>query len=757
MLRRNGKDHSYAEFYRNDAQPDDRLELTLVRDSSRPNETETFSGMYMYTPEQFDALYTALTGRNDYQPDSGRRHNYVQEKIIRTTNLPRLMQYAAVEALERYGIRLTPGEYRYPDAFQVYQRNLDDTSSWVAFTVENADASKKEMDIYRLEECITDCLLFRMSIHYLGICEFAVALRVVPKLVNDKAREIREKFIADNTDPNWPDRRVPNMTERDCEFHHFEDTTRAVTSGDVRMKDNKWNERVREVTFNGETVILLMGDKDGRLTRNVTGFNWPASAHSYMAGMMREPAMWKKNRENRPEKNNMNESLLDDIEQQTFDDTKTVLTNKAANELGENPEDFEYYIRLKIRNVEPDYDAARTLDIARIFDEITEAVESSAVIPQRYFITYPVLKNSLDRNSDIDIQFTPPLPEAYSLKELYGSDYYNDVGATYLLMKIYIDRLTFFPYPRFVREMNRMLSRLHQAIQYAIPKSRNGRADGEVHFYYSDREKHGGRWVLHMHEMYTQNCYQNGEHYRKIYTEMFPEAAALLPEVTDYDAESAAVIIRKMDVRRLGMNIEQTAPRYGLTAKVINCWRGMPTQDRPVCMAYITIDMQTDDGAARVDIRTPEEMLNEAVFRHITRDMTTNCHLFIFVRTHFEVYNRQKEERKQNGYRTREYYFEADKITYGRNMTGETMTYVNTNTAARQHVKDIRVRKIRHNYDTTGYVLYFDENGRMGRKPFTGRGYDFGGDALQFIEDVVQSGLVWRPDFKPYTDNKKKK
>ena len=90
-------------------------------------------------------------------------------------------------------------------------------------------------------------------------------------------------------------------------------------------------------------------------------------------------------------------------------------------------------------------------------------------------------------------------------------------------------------------------------------------------------------------------------------------------------------------------------------------------------------------------------------------------------------------------------------------MTGETMTYVNTNTAARQHVKDIRVRKIRHNYDPMGYVLYFDGNGRMGRKPFTERGYDFGGDALRFIEDVVQSGLGWRPDFKPYTDNKKKK
>lgn len=94
-LRRTPSDHSCIAFYRNDENPDDRLELALVRDSSHEYETETFSANYMYTPEQFDALYTALTGRDDYQPESGRRHNYVQEKIISTTNLPRLMEYAA--------------------------------------------------------------------------------------------------------------------------------------------------------------------------------------------------------------------------------------------------------------------------------------------------------------------------------------------------------------------------------------------------------------------------------------------------------------------------------------------------------------------------------------------------------------------------------------------------------------------------------------------------------------------------------------
>ena len=47
--------------------------------------------------------------------------------------------------------------------------------------------------------------------------------------------------------------------------------------------------------------------------------------------------------------------------------------------------------------------------------------------------------------------------------------------------------------------------------------------------------------------------------------------------------------------------------------------------------------------------------------------------------------------------------------------------------------------------------MFFDKKGRMGRKPFIERSYNFGSNVLLFIEDVVQTGLVWREDFKPET------
>ena len=321
ILKHTPKDHSCVLFFRNDSEPDDRLELALVRDTSHPEDPESFSANYMYTPEQFDALYTALSGRDDYQQDSGRLHNYVQEKIIDSVNFPKLMRYAAAQAKEKYGIILTPGSYQYPDKFSVYQRNLSSTSSWCAFTVENADKSKKEIDVYELEECIIDCLLYRMSVHYFGICEFAVILRVIPKLVNRKSEEIRQQFIKVHTSAY--SNRIPNMTQDDKEFHHFDNTMRPVDSGDVRMDNNQWNERVRKVGINSEEVIIMMADKNGRLTRNLNRMQYPAERHNYLVDLMAsDESIWLKNKKR---VHKLTESLLDDIRTEDIPDAKNVL------------------------------------------------------------------------------------------------------------------------------------------------------------------------------------------------------------------------------------------------------------------------------------------------------------------------------------------------------------------------------------------------------------------------------------------------
>ena len=738
-------DRMSVSFFRNDENPVERPELALVENPDRLYGSETFSGDYMYTPEKFDELYTALTSRDDYQENSGRSHNYIQERIINRTNFSKLMDYAARQARSEYGFILTPGEFRYPNKNSVYQRDLSNSSSWCAFTVENVDSSKKEIDICDLEECIIKCLLFRMDVNYFGICEFLVALRVIPKLINTRAEQIRQEFIKNNTS-EWS-KRIPNMTQEDKQFYYFEGSMRPVTSEEIKMSNNQWNERARTITFSGESVTLLLADKNGCLNKKPFEMQWPANAHNYLISIMRSEEIWNNNKEYVISSDKLTESLLDDISSEDIPSGRDVLQNKASEEMQDDISSYEYYIYLRVRYIRPPFDKEPVVNIDCLFDELSDAVEESWIIPNRYYMTYPHMGDSNTGNFDVDIDFIPPLPTEYDLKDFYNSDYYR--ASPYLDMKIYIDSLRYCTFPRFVREMNKMLGRLHSAIKISLPQS-----DGELQFYFTDRQNHNGRYVVHSHTIYTSRCYQFGEQYRDIYREMFPEQAKeqqieYQSKFNDYDNDVARQTIKKMDLRRLGVNIERNAAKYNMDATMVHYYRGIITEDVSVPMSWISIDMNTLTDEKRLDIRDAEQLLIDALFRHLTYDMVTNTNLFVFVRADFEIYNKDFEERKERGDRVIRHSYEADEYKYPGQIMTTTMTYLNNR---RQNVIDPRVRLVQRGYTTIGYILFFDKKGRMGRKPFTERPYNFGGNAeLQFIEDVVQTGLVWREDFKPET------
>ena len=65
------------------------------------------------------------------------------------------------------------------------------------------------------------------------------------------------------------------------------------------------------------------------------------------------------------------------------------------------------------------------------------------------------------------------------------------------------------------------------------------------------------------------------------------------------------------------------------------------------------------------------------------------------------------------------------------------MSYINQDAEARPHIVDIHVREIERWHTILGRILFFDEKGKLGRKPFRRRPYHFGGEALEFIDDVV--------------------
>ena len=328
------------------------------------------------------------------------------------------------------------------------------------------------------------------------------------------------------------------------------------------------------------------------------------------------------------------------------------------------------------------------------------------------------------------------------MKGYYGPNYFK--ALPFIDIRIYFARLRYCKYQKFVRKMNQLLGQLHSAIKIAVTGS-----DGALQVYFSNPDNHNGRMIVHLHDIYTSRCYQNGEQYRDIYQEMFPDEA--INSVNNPDADAAVQTLRKLDLKRLGVNIERHASEYTMDATVIHSYRGVITEDTPVPMSWIALDLNTTTGEKRLDIREAEELLIESFFRHITSDMVTNTNILMFVRANFEIYNRDFEQKHAENPRWKKHSFNADKYEYPGGLNTITMTYI-SHTSSRKAVIDPRVREVKRSFnENMGYILFFDKNGRMGRKPFTERGYSFGGDALSFIEDVVQTGLIWRKDFKPET------
>ena len=236
-----------------------------------------------------------------------------------------------------------------------------------------------------------------------------------------------------------------------------------------------------------------------------------------------------------------------------------------------------------------------------------------------------------------------------------------------------------------------MLGRLHSAIKISLPQS-----DGELQFYFKDRQNHNGRYVVHSHNIYTSRCYQFGEQYRDIYREMFPEQykeqqIKYWTKFNNYDDDVARQTIKKMDLRRLGVNIERNAAKYNMDVTMVHYYRGIITEDVSVPMSWISIDMNTLNDEKRLDIRDAEQLLIDALFRHLTYDMVTNTNLFVFVRADFEIYNKDFEERKERGDRVIKHSYKADEYEYPGQIVTTTMTYLNNR---RQNVIDPRVRLV---------------------------------------------------------------
>lgn len=250
-----------------------------------------------------------------------------------------------------------------------------------------------------------------------------------------------------------------------------------------------------------------------------------------------------------------------------------------------------------------------------------------------------------------------------------------------------------------------------------------------MQIYFTKPENHDRRQIVHMNGVYTKRCYQNGVQYQAIYKEMFPGEAT--NQLENLDADAAVQNLRKLDLKRLSANIERHAHEYNLDVTVKHLYRGIITDETPVPMSWIALDMKTLTGESKLDIREAEELLIDTVFCHLTSHMVTNTKLFIFVRADFDIYNREFEEKRAENPRLKKHSYQADKYVYpSHNLNTQTLTYI-SDTKSRPSIIDPRVREVKRERgnEVLGYILFFNKKGQMGRKPFTERGYIFGYDA----------------------------
>ena len=101
--------------------------------------------------------------------------------------------------------------------------------------------------------------------------------------------------------------------------------------------------------------------------------------------------------------------------------------------------------------------------------------------------------------------------------------------------------------------------------------------------------------------------------------------------------------------------LEEMAPEYGFEAEVLHTYRGIPSDNTPVPLTWIAVDLKPvsveQDEKGRMNVRIVESLFIDAIFRHITEDMVTHTHFFIFVRSHFDIYNKELEEKKARGWK----------------------------------------------------------------------------------------------------------
>lgn len=173
---------------------------------------------------------------------------------------------------------------------EVFGHNRDETQTWASFVLTTA-GDKKSVDVTDIEQWIVDWLITKFDHDYVDCGNICFAFRCDCKVTNNHEAEIAAEWKKNHS---WG-----RMERKDKVYIYNEGTRREVRTEDCDTFDRRYIWRARCGNMKGQyrgNFAILLGDKNGKLTKNDEKFPVPLNEWNDMIQEMASPdsSLWKK-------------------------------------------------------------------------------------------------------------------------------------------------------------------------------------------------------------------------------------------------------------------------------------------------------------------------------------------------------------------------------------------------------------------------------------------------------------------------------
>ena len=269
-------------FYRNEGAEKPFDERITDPNTGDKYDARHFATNYSGMHDNLALIYNALIkSEEDDEVTSDSAKESLKYSLYSEANFALIIK-DAVKNASKYGLKAKYGNFCGPDA-EEFARSSEDSTFAFPFTLDSV--SNEPIDVEQIELWIIIEIVFRINLDLIDIANFCFPLKCMCKVTNKQideiVREYREKH------PN-----NPRMTYQDKQYHYFRGSKNEIKTQDCQNFDNKyiWRARVGEYVHHMRTSFgILIGDKNGFLTKNLERITYPMSPWNDIIEIMRDP------------------------------------------------------------------------------------------------------------------------------------------------------------------------------------------------------------------------------------------------------------------------------------------------------------------------------------------------------------------------------------------------------------------------------------------------------------------------------------